>query len=298
MRVTRTLIVRPSAKINLTLRVGAARRDGYHDVRTLMQSVSLADTLTVSPRRGPFSLSTGGPGVPADDTNLVARAARALWQAIGHEGEPRDVHIKLVKQIPVAAGLGGGSADAAAALLALNAIWDGRRSRSALTKIAATLGADVPFFLQGGTALGTGRGDEVYPVDDASRLGVVIIKPSFGVATADAYRWLDEDRAAGLDEEPPATRDVDIGWSAGPIRLANDLQGPVGRRHGAIGEMIGALMKAGALGAAMSGSGSAVFGLFNEPQAVRATKQLRRADWLVIMTRVVSRREAGRRMGL
>lgn len=298
MRVTRTLVFRPSAKINLTLRVGAARSDGYHDVRTLMQSVSLADTLTITPRRGPFSFATSGPGVPADDTNLVARAARALWQAIGHEGAPRDVHIKLVKQIPVAAGLGGGSADAAATLLALNAIWDGRRSRAALTKIASSLGADVPFFLQGGTALATGRGDEVYPVDDASRLGVVIIKPSFGVPTADAYRWLDEDRAAAIVGEPSAARDVEIGWSVGPIGLANDLQGPVGRRHPEIAEMVDALMKSGALGAAMSGSGSAVFGLFNEPQAVRAAKRLQRADRLVIVTRTLSRREAGRRMGL
>jgi len=156
----------------------------------------------------------------------------------------------------------------------------------------------VPFFLQGGTALGTGRGDEIYPVDDAARLGVVIIKPSFGVATADAYRWLDEDRAAGLTDAPAQGREVELGWDLGPISLMNDLQAPVARRHASIVEIVEALAKAGALGAAMTGSGSAVFGLFPEPQAPRAARRLKRADWLVLVTRTLSRREAGRRLGL
>jgi 4-diphosphocytidyl-2-C-methyl-D-erythritol kinase len=296
--MSRTLIVRPPAKINLMLRVGPARRDGFHDVRTLLQSVALSDTLTVTSRRGPFALAAGGPGVPTDHTNLVSRAAAALWRALGREGEPRDAHVKLVKQIPLAAGLGGGSADAAAALVALNVAWEGRRSRRDLARIGSTIGADVPFFLQGGTALGTGRGDEVYPVDDVARLGVVIVKPSFGVATADAYRWLDEDRAAGLTDEPADVRDVEIGWEAGPIGLVNDLQGPVARRHAPIAEIVDALTRAGAIGAAMTGSGSAVFGLFPEPQAPRAARRLKRADWLVLVTRTLSRRESARRLGL
>ena len=296
--MSRTLVLRPPAKINLTLRVGPARGDGFHDVRTLLQSIALSDTLTVTARRGPFALAAGGPGVPTDGTNLVSRAAVALWRALGRDGEPRDAHIKLVKQIPLAAGLGGGSADAASALIALNVAWEGRRSRHDLARIGGTLGADVPFFLQGGTALGTGRGDEIYPVDDAARLGVVIIKPSFGVATADAYRWLDEDRAGGMPDEPARARPVDIGWGVGPIGLVNDLQAPVARRHAGILEIVDTLSKAGALGAAMTGSGSAVFGLFPEAQAPRAARRLRRADWLVLVTRTLSRREAARRLGL
>ena len=296
--MSRTLVLRPPAKINLTLRVGPARGDGFHDVRTLLQSVALSDTLTVTARRGAFALAAGGPGVPTDETNLVSRAAAALWRALGRGGEPRDAHVKLVKQIPLAAGLGGGSADAAAALVALNVVWDGRRSRRDLARIGGTLGADVPFFLQGGTALGAGRGDEIYPVDDAARLGVVIIKPSFGVATADAYRWLDEDRAAGVADAPAASRDVDLGWTAGPISLVNDLQGPVARRHAPVADIIDTLAKAGAMGAAMTGSGSAVFGLFPETQAPRVARRLKRADWLVQVTRTLSRREAARRMGL
>jgi 4-diphosphocytidyl-2-C-methyl-D-erythritol kinase len=189
----RAIILRPSAKVNLLLRVGPRRPDGYHEVRTLLQSIAISDTLTITARRGPFVLATRTPGVPTDASNLVWKAAAALWRAAGRDGDPRDAHVKLDKQIPTAAGLGGGSADAAAALLGLNRLWDLRLSRRDVVALAARLGADVPFFLLGGTALGVGRGDEIYPVDDIERLGVVVIKPSFGVATAEAYGWFDAD---------------------------------------------------------------------------------------------------------
>jgi 4-diphosphocytidyl-2-C-methyl-D-erythritol kinase len=294
------LTLRPSAKINLTLRVGPARADGFHDVRTVLQSIALADTLTFSVRRGPFAIGTRAPGIPTDRTNLIWRAAAALWRQAGRDGDPRDVHVKLDKQIPAAAGLGGGSADAAATLLALNTLWDARCPRRELVRLAGSLGSDVPFFLQGGTALGAGRGEELYPIDDALRLGVVVLKPSFGVSTADAYRWLDEDREAGRVARPPSgkTREVELGWPAGPIELDNDLQGPVARRHAGIGEMIDALLREGAIAAAMTGSGSAVFGLFSEVAAPRAARRLQRAEWLVLVTRFLPRREAGRRVGL
>ena len=203
------------------------------------------------------------------------------------------------KGIPSAAGLGGGSADAAAALVGLNSAWDLRRPRKELMRIAATLGADVPFFLQGGTALCVGRGDEVYPVDDAARLGIVVIKPSFGVSTAEAYRWLDEDRQSDAPAVPGREpREVDIGWATGPVLLANDLETPVARRHPAILEMVDACIREGALAAAMSGSGSAVYGVFPETVATRAAKRLNRPDWLVLLTRTVTRQEAGRRIRL
>lgn len=293
-----TVIVRPTAKINLTLRVGPPRGDGFHDVRTLLQSVGLSDTMTVSARRGPFALSCRAPGVPADETNLVWRAAHALWTAAGREGPPRDAHVRLDKSIPHEAGLGGGSADAAAALTALNTVWELGRSPRDLRRVAAGLGADVPFFLMGGTALGTGRGDELYPVDDVARLGVVIVKPSFGVSTADAYRWLDEDRAAGrLEHAVSRSREVHVGWDSDPLVLCNDLEAPVARRHPEILEVIDACHREGATVAAMTGSGSAVFGLFSESAAPRAAKRLQRPGWLVIVTRTLSRREAGRRIG-
>lgn len=294
----RTVTVRPTAKINLTLRVGPLRSDGFHDVRTLLQSIGIADTMTVSARRGPFALSCRVPGVPSDESNLVWRAARALWTASGREGEPRDAHVRLDKSIPHAAGLGGGSADAAAALTALNEVWELRQSRKDLHRVAAALGSDVPFFLMGGTAVGTGKGDELYPVDDVARLGVVIVKPSFGISTADAYRWVDEDRAAGLPAASlERSREVHVGWETGPLVLSNDLEAPVARRHPEILEIIASCYREGAMGAAMTGSGSAVFGLFSESAAPRAARQLQRPNWLVAVTRTLNRHEAGRRIG-
>ena len=297
MSAARSIVLRPSAKVNLTLRVGPLRADGFHDIRTLMQSVALNDTLTISPRRGPFKFETRAPGVPTDRTNLVWRAADLLWRSLKRAGDPRDVHVRLEKQIPSAAGLGGGSADAAAALAGLNVAWEGRRSRADLMTMAAELGSDVPFFFQGGTALASGRGEEIYPVDDVTRLGMVIIKPSFGVATPDAYRWLDEDRAGG-EAAPAAPARVDLGWPSGPVALENDLQAPVARRQPGVVEMIEACQRAGARAAAMTGSGSAVFAIFTEGSARAAAARLARPDWLVLLTRTLTRQEAARRLGL
>jgi len=296
----RSITVRPSAKINLTLRVGPARPDGFHDVRTLMQNIGISDTLVVSERRGAFALQTRAPGVPADETNLVWKAARALWLAAGKTGEPRDAHVRLEKTIPHEAGLGGGSADAAGAIAALNDLWGFRLPQKTLLRVAASIGSDVPFFLIGGTAMGAGRGDELYPVDDADRLGVVIVKPSFGVSTADAYRWLDEDRANPLNPLNPLTRsrEVHLGWPTDPLVVANDLEAPVARRQPEILEIVDACYSNGAQVAAMTGSGSAVFALFNEQAAPRAAKGLQRPGWLVLVSRTLSRRESTRRIGL
>ena len=302
--MSRSLILQPSAKINLTLHVGPKRDDGYHDVRTLLQSISLHDTLTFSTRRGPFALACRAPGVPSDRSNLVWRAAEVLWAALGRTGDPRDAHIKLEKAIPSQAGLGGGSADAAAALVGLNKLWGGRFSRRVLMRLGAQLGSDVPFFFQGGTALGIGRGEELYPVDDVERMGVVIIKPSFGVSTGDAYGWLDADRSPTARTSDPEFMDlsrsdsVEVGWPSGPLALSNDLMGPVARRHPAVFEIVSACLSLGTIGAQMTGSGSAVFALFPESVAPKAARQLKRPDWLVLVARTESRREAARRMGL
>lgn len=294
----RTLTLRPSAKINLTLHVGPANETGYHDVRTILQSIALHDTLRLTSKRGPLALSIRQADVPADRTNLVWRAAEALWRAAGRDGDPRDVSITLDKVIPVAAGLGGGSADAAAALTGLNAIWKLRLSHSDLRRIAASLGADVPFFLLGGTAMGLGRGDDLFPLSEVPRLGIVIIKPDFGVSTVDAYRWLDADRASGLVGASGPAQELTVGWGTGPVALINDLEAPARRRHPGIGEAIDACLAAGARAAAMTGSGSAVFGVFSEAAAPKAARRLRRPGWLVLDTRTLSRRESGRRIGL
>ena len=294
--MARALTLRPSAKINWSLRVGPRRADGYHDVQTILQSIDLSDTLVFRRTPGAFVLASSSAGVPADETNLVWRAAHAIWRAAGRAGDPRGAHVKLTKGIPVGAGLGGGSADAAAALVGLNAIWNLKMPRADLALVAATLGADVPFFLTGGTAMGLGRGDVIYPLADVKKLGLVILKPSFGVRTADAYGWHAGDTR---EDQPDSTGEaVAVGWPAGPVRIINDLQMPVARRHPLIDEAIAACRREGALAAAMTGSGSAVFGVFPTGGANRAARRLQRPDWQVLPTRTLTRAEARRRLAL
>jgi len=257
--------VRAFAKINLSLRVLRRRADGYHDLRTTFQSIALHDTLVIRRWRGPLALTCDDPRVPIDAGNLVVRAARAVWKASGRRGLPRGIHIHLIKRIPVAGGLGGGSADAAAALRACGAVW--RVPGSRLPAIARRLGADVPYFLVGGTAMGLGRGDVLLPLGDRPSAWVVVAVPEFGVSAARAYRWWD--------------RETD------PARVANDLQPPVARRHPEIARLVTRLRAAGASNAAMSGSGSAVFGLFSRRDAaVRAARSL---PARAIVTRTLAR---------
>ena len=189
--------------------------------------------------------------MPTDRTNLVWRAAQRLWDAAGREGEPRDAVITLDKRIPMQAGLGGGSSDAAAALLALREIWKLRVADEELVAIAAGLGSDVPYFFVGGTALGLGRGEEVYPLADLPRWWVVLIVPPFGIATADAYEWLDQLRAR---TSVGAETALSAGHLAGQIvPLVNDLERPVIERHPVIGTLKDRLTKLGAAMSAMSG---------------------------------------------
>jgi 4-diphosphocytidyl-2-C-methyl-D-erythritol kinase len=292
------LVLRPSAKINLALRVGARRPDGYHDVRTVLQSIALHDVLTIQASRGPLILTSNLPNVPADQTNLVWRAAQALWTAMRRDGEPRHARVAIDKRIPVGAGLGGGSADAAAALVGLHRLWKGRLTPGDLLRIGASIGADVPFFLVGGTALGVDRGDVIYPLVDAARLGVVIIRPSVSVSTADAYRWFDE--VAESDRVVTTSGAVRLGWPTGPLATGNDLQAPVAARHPVIADMVWACRAAGAEAAGMTGSGSAVFGLFDPAAVSQAARDLARRSegWRVLATRTLPRRDACRRIGL
>jgi 4-diphosphocytidyl-2-C-methyl-D-erythritol kinase len=295
--VAGVVTLRTPAKINLTLHVGDRRADGFHDVRTVLQSIGLSDTLAFRRTRGPFHLTTSGGDVPSDRSNLIWRAAAALWTAAGRAGDPHGAHVTLRKLIPVAAGLGGGSANAAGALVGLNRLWRLRFSRADLDRLAATLGSDVPFFLAGGTAIGLGRGEQILPLRPIRRLGIVVIKPAFGVGTADAYRWLDEDRARSAGAAPDDGTDLNVGWPA-PLRLVNDLQAPVATRHPGIREAIDAARRAGASAAAMTGSGSAVFAVFPPLAAAAAARRLARPGWFVRATTTVSAAQAGRLMSL
>lgn len=286
--------IRAYAKVNLDLRVLGTRADGYHELRTVFQSVALHDTLLCVTRPGPFALRCRTSGLPLDESNLVWRAAACLWTAMGRPGEPSNLSISLKKQIPLQAGLGGGSANAAATLLALARVWGGVPV-STIRDVAGAIGADVPYFLSGGTALGLGRGEEIYPLVDLPTHWVVIVQPPYGISTAEAYSWYDEDRAAGL-REPREPQMLPVPWPTRAAQMINDLEPPVVRRHPEIGTLKILLREAGAVAAAMSGSGSAVFGLFRtQAAAVRALKPVSRAGARARLTRTLSRAEHERR---
>jgi 4-diphosphocytidyl-2-C-methyl-D-erythritol kinase len=290
----RRIVARAHAKVNLDLRVLGTRPDGYHELRTVFQTIELHDTIVCAVKRGPLTLKCRTPGIPLDEGNLVWKGASALWKAIGRPGDPSDTQITIAKSIPVAAGLGGGSADAAAALVALGRLWGGA-PLSLLREVAPSIGADVPFFLSGGTALGLGRGEEIYPLVDLPTHWVVVVRPPYGVSTAEAYAWYDEDRAAGL-REPRELQILPVPWPTRAAQMINDLEPPVVRRHPEIGALKTALRELGAVAAAMSGSGSAVFGLFRSAAAAgRAVRPLTRGGARALVTRTVSRAEHERR---
>ena len=198
-----------------------------------------------------------------------------LWRSLRRQGSVRDVLIRLQKHIPLQAGLGGGSADAAAALIALARLWKAPVRPAQLVDVAAALGADVPFFLSGGTALGLGRGDEVYPLADLPRHWIVLLVPGFGVSTADAYNWYDSERDLSGGGSAREAQHVPGPWPSRAAQMINDLEAPIARHHPEIDQMRTALRRAGALAAAMTGSGSAVFGLFQKrTDALAAVERL------------------------
>lgn len=278
------------AKINLTLRVLGARPDGYHELSTTFQTLALHDTLTLLPRPGPLELRCTDPAVPVDETNLVWRAAQQVWRAARRLGDPQGASVRLLKRIPVQAGLGGGSSDAAAAMAAFARLWKVRLSEARRTKIATSLGADVPFFLHGGTAFGVGRGDRLHVMTDVAGRWVVLVIPKFGVSTREAYEWWDAEHASG-DEEfpPPSAWKVPVGFRRrGDVQ--NDLQPLVAARHPEIAVIARSLVEYGAYHAAMSGSGSAVFGLFDtRPSADAAARRLETRGRRILTTRTLGR---------
>ena len=243
------------AKVNLFLRVLGSRDDGYHEIETLLLPISLADRVKVEPAdRLTFSLE--GPlaaDVPPDEANLAMQAARVLAAEAGG-ADPPGAHITIEKRIPVAAGLGGGSADAAATLMLLDELWSTGRGRAGLASLAADIGSDIPALLLGEPAYAHGRGEQVSPVLVQSTTWV--IKPfGFGVSSADAYGWWSEVGATGPDPgaliaSAESGNDALLGSA-----LYNDLQGPVADRHPEIAETIEAFVGAGAHGAVMTGSG-------------------------------------------
>ena len=287
-------MVRAHAKVNLDLRILGTRPDGYHELRTVFQSIELHDTLLCAEWPGPFTLKSRSAAIPLDHSNLVWKAAAALWKALGRAGEPTDTTVTLEKAIPTEAGLGGGSSDAAAALLAFARLWGGA-PLTLLREVASGIGADVPFFLSGGTALGLGRGEEIYPLVDLPPHWIVIVQPAFGVSTSEAYTWYDEDRVAGVKEHREL-QVLPVPWPSRAAQMINDLEPPVVRRHPEIADIRDQLKAGGSVASAMSGSGSAVFGLFRtRPAAVKLLKPLAKGGAKTLLTKTLTRAELERR---
>lgn len=277
------------AKINTCLCVLGRRADGYHELRTILQTVGLHDTLSLSLLRKPgVELECDDPALPTGRENLAWRAVAAARRALGMRA---GVHVRLEKRIPVARGLGGGSSDAAAALLGVERLAGRALAPGERIRIAAELGSDVPFFLYGGRALGVGRGEEIYPLADAPKSCILLVSPSgIGVSTREAYGWLRAPRLTASAGESKLRRFCALCWSGQGSLLENDFEAPVYRRHPRLARIKRALLRHGAAGAALAGSGSAVFGLFPSPaQARRAAYQF--PDDQVFLTETVSREE-------
>jgi len=261
--------VRAPGKLNLFFQVGDRQEDGYHDVASAYQAVSLYEEVWATPAAD-FSLAVTGTvdlsSVPEDDRNLALRAARAVAAHIGHDG---GVHLEIVKHVPVAGGMGGGSADAAAALVACDALWGADLGSTQLHRLAARLGADVPFALMGGTAVGTGRGDRLSPALARARFDWVVVLDDGGLSTPEVYARLDEIRERSAPDIAPPARapEVDPGVlqalrSGDPVALAehlrNDLQVAALSLDPALRDVLETGEQAGALGALVSGSGPTV----------------------------------------
>jgi 4-diphosphocytidyl-2-C-methyl-D-erythritol kinase len=281
------LVLRAHAKINLNLRVTGIRPDGYHLLQTVFQTLELHDELTLEAAAGPLALACAEPGIPLDERNLVWKAGESVWKAGGRPGRPAGALVSITKRIPAQGGLGGGSSDGAAALVAFDAFWGTALEAERLAALARELGADVPFFLSGGTALGVGRGDEISPLADLAPSAVVLVFPPFGVSTPEAFRW--------FDQAPGQAVSAGECLLADGVRLpvSNDLQPAVERRHPEIGEVCRLLRDEGAGAASMTGSGSTVFGLFaDDGGAARAAAAVTGAGWRAVATRTAGRGRA------
>lgn len=265
------------AKVNLTLSVGDRRPDGYHDVSTVMQAVGLYDTLILTHGGAGLTLTCTDPAVPSDATNLVLRAAGKFFEET--KLPVPDLHLHLRKRIPSQAGLGGGSSDAAAVLRALRTLYAPDISDGRLETLAARLGSDVPFFIRGGTQLATGRGEVVSPLPPLTAGWFVVVKPDEGYSTAEMYRRLDEPgsvlvRNSRYMQDAVAANNV----HAVAVELHNSFERVV-PKDSSLRTIKDALRAQGALGTLLSGSGSAVFGLFDDQSAAAAAAEALKKTW-------------------
>ena len=251
------------AKLNLTLDVLEKRPDGYHDLRSIMQTVSIRDDVEIDVDTGrPWRVSCDRDGIPCDENNLAWKAARVFFDSLG--GEPDGIDIRITKRIPSQAGLAGGSADAAAVLRALNAWKDYPLSVYALCELGAQVGSDVPFCVLGGTVLAEGRGERLTKLPDAPEMFYVVCKPQISFSTPELFARLD---GVTVAKRPDHTA-MRAALQRGDLEqigknLCNVFEQAAGENSGELNYIKSVMMTYGAYGAQMTGSGSAVFGIFD-----------------------------------
>jgi 4-diphosphocytidyl-2-C-methyl-D-erythritol kinase len=279
--MTRRAVARSLAKINLDLRVLHKNPDGFHDLRTVFQTISLADTIEIEFERGRRSqLSIDDPEAIPD--NLILRAARATLDAMGITAR---VHFRLTKRIPMGGGLGGGSSNAATVLLALPVLAGRALRMEERLGIAGSLGSDVPFFLLGGTVVGTGRGTELYPLPGLAPEPLLIVSPRLHIATPEAYRALNRsltftESSSSINGFQSYVRALIEGRSAGTASAlgANDFEAAVSSQYTQLKTIMGKLSKLDAAGVRMTGSGSAVFAIFRSRRDRERAKNVLQGD--------------------
>ncbi len=267
------------AKLNLTLDILGKREDGYHDLSMVMQSISLCDTLRVTLTEGTEILCrVDGADLPADESNLAVKAARAFFRESGVS--PCGLSIEIEKRIPIAAGMAGGSADAAAVLHALRTLLSPEMSGEALERIGATVGSDVPFCIRGGTALAEGRGEILTTLSCAPKLSVVVCKPPFPISTPVLFKRSDSVMLTRRPDTGAMLRAIAEGDADGVIEnLCNVFEEVLPEECGEVFTIRDKLRSLGALGAQMTGSGPTVFGLFKDEKAAERAAAALKAEY-------------------
>ena len=261
------------AKLNLTLDILGKREDGYHDLRMVMQSITLADTLTLEENRGEgLRVSANLRFLPTGEKNLAAAAALRFWEALGRE--PEDLDIRIEKRIPVCAGMAGGSSDAAAVLRALNQRVGDPFSPKELARLGERVGSDVPYCVLGGTALAEGRGEVLTPLPPLPRCWVVACKPDFPISTPELFAQADRVKLRRRPDTAGLVAALEAGDLGGVARRMYNVFEDVlpARLYTRVAEIKNILIQCGALGANMSGSGPTAFGLFDRLEAAQEAR--------------------------
>ena len=281
--------LRAFAKINLGLRILGKRPDDYHEIRTVYQTITLHDRLEISVRRGgeEICLECDAPGIPAGRENLVYRACEVWRRARGYRGR---IHLRLEKNIPAGSGLGGASSDAAATLEGLEQLTGEKLPARLRFSLAAQLGSDVPLFLLGGRVLGCGRGEEVYPLCDLPPRRCLVLFPGFSVSTAEAYR---EASLRLTSQDKVNTMEKFGAWPQFPLLnwgpAENDFEHVVFARWPRLARLKRQLIRAGAEVASLTGSGSAIYSVFESARQMLCASKLIPKGWLLFRSRTLSR---------